>query len=160
MDRPPTIERLPADFADWEGLLALIQKAFAIMDGIIEPPSSVHRLDAAGLAEKAKAELCLVATVDGTIAGCAFLADRGDHFYLGNLAVDPAHQGRGIGRVLAAVAEGIAYDQGKHAIELQTRVELTGNQAAFRSLGFTETDRTAHAGYGRPTSVTMRKELR
>ena len=44
-------------------------------------------------------------------------------------------------------------------MELQTRVELTGNQRAFRSLGFVETGRTAHQGYDRPTSVTMRKRL-
>ena len=160
MDRPPAIERLPADFADWEGLLALIRRAFAFMDGTIDPPSSVHRLDAAGLADKAKAELCLVAMVDGTIAGCAFLADRMDHLYLGKLAVDPHHQGRGIGHRLVAAAETHARIAGRTVIELQTRVELTGNQDAFRRLGFVETARTAHDGYDRPTAITMRKELR
>ena len=48
---------------------------------------------------------------------------------------------------------------GKPMLELQTRIELTANQAAFRKLGFHETARTAHAGYDRPTSVTMRKVL-
>lgn len=40
----------PADFADWDGLLALLRDAFATMDGRIEPPSSLHRFDAAALA--------------------------------------------------------------------------------------------------------------
>ena len=56
-------------------------------------------------------------------------------------------------------AEALARAAGKPVLELQARVELTGNQAAFSRLGFVETERTAHAGYNRPTSVTMRKTL-
>ena len=41
-------------------------------------------------------------------------------------------------------------------IELQARVELTENHAAFAAMGFREVGRTAHDGYNRPTSVTMR----
>ena len=38
-------------------------------------------------------------------------------------------------------------------------IELTGNQQLFAKLGFVETARTAHQGYDRPTSITMRKAL-
>ncbi|RUY90914.1 GNAT family N-acetyltransferase, partial [Mesorhizobium sp. M7A.F.Ca.CA.003.01.2.1] len=38
-------------------------------------------------------------------------------------------------------------------------IELTANHAAFARLGFRETGRTAHDGYARPTSITMRKAL-
>ncbi len=41
------IAPLPADFSDWEGLLALINEAFAYMDGVIDPPSSAKTSDAA-----------------------------------------------------------------------------------------------------------------
>jgi hypothetical protein len=58
-----------------------------------------------------------------------------------------------------AAAEACARSLGRTALELQTRVELTGNQAAFARLGFRETGRTAHEGFDRPTSVTMRKEI-
>ena len=71
----------------------------------------------------------------------------------------PACQGRGVGRRLLEAAERHAVRAGKPLIELQTRVELTANQRAFRSLGFVETGRTAHPGFDRPTSVTMRKRL-
>jgi hypothetical protein len=54
-------------------------------------------------------------------------------------------------------AEDLALSRGKGAIELQTRVELAGNHAAFARLGFRQTERTAHKGYDRPTSITMRK---
>ena len=55
--------------------------------------------------------------------------------------------------------EDLARSRGKAAVELQTRIELTGNHAAFARLGFHETERTAHEGYIRPTSITMRKVL-
>jgi hypothetical protein len=44
-------------------------------------------------------------------------------------------------------------------LELQTRVELEENHAAFRAMGFAEAGRTAHPGYDRPTSITFRKDL-
>jgi hypothetical protein len=37
---------------------------------------------------------------------------------------------------------------------------LTANHGAFARLGFREMARTAHDGYDRPTSITMRKVLR
>ena len=153
------IVRLPAGFDRWQELLDLIRRAFAYMDGVIDPPSSAHRLTAGLLEKKAGAETVLVATADGKLVGCVSVEDRGDHAYLGKLAVDPALQGRGIGRRLVEAAEAEALRQGKRVIELQTRIELTHNQAAFAKLGFRETGRTAHEGFSRPTSVTMRKEL-
>jgi hypothetical protein len=44
-------------------------------------------------------------------------------------------------------------------LELQSRVELVENHAAFTAMGFTQTEATAHAGYGRPTSLTFRKPV-
>lgn len=55
--------------------------------------------------------------------------------------------------------EDFARRRGKYAIELQTRIELAANHAAFARLGFREIARTAHEGYDRPTSITMRKAL-
>ncbi|MBX3578246.1 MAG: GNAT family N-acetyltransferase [Rhizobiaceae bacterium] len=154
-----TIGPIGNDFGRWDELLALIRASFAYMDGVIDPPSSAHRLTADGLRDKARAETGFVATLGTRLAGCAFIAEREDHFYLGKLAVAPAFQGTGIGARLVAAAEAFALRHGKPVIELQTRVELTDNHAAFARLGFRETGRTAHAGYPRPTSVTMRKDL-
>lgn len=139
--------------------MSLILRAFAFMDGRIDPPSSALALTAGSLARKARSETVLLAHLGERLAGCAFLAERGDCIYLGKLAVDPASQGQGIGRALLAAAEDHARRAGKPAIELQTRVELTENHVAFSRLGFRETARTAHAGYRRPTSLTMRKGL-
>ena len=88
-----------------------------------------------------------------------FAAERSDAFYIGKLAVDPASQGLGIGRALMRAVESLALQTGKPALELQTRVELMANHAAFRRMGFVEVGRTAHPGFDRPTSITFRKRL-
>lgn len=150
---------LEPGFDRWVDLLDLVRRSFATMDGVIDPPSSVHRLTPATLAEKAARETVLLALVGGRLAGCVFLADRGSDVYVGKLAVEPGMQGKGIGRRLMDAAEHHALGLGRTALELQARVELTGNQAAFARLGFREAGRTAHDGFDRPTSVTMRKEL-
>lgn len=145
----------------WEELLGVIRASFAYMDGVIDPPSSAHRLTADLLREKASAETCFLAKAAeaNAIIGCAFLADHGDRFYLGKLAVLPSWQGKGVGRALMMAVEAYARQAAKPVIELQTRVELTDNHRAFAALGFAETGRTAHAGYDHPTSVTMRKAI-
>ena len=150
----------PPDFSRWDELLALIVDAFAYMDGVIDPPSSAKRLTPASLAERAAGETLLLATRGDEIVGCLFAAERADCVYVGKLAVRRDLQGTGLGRRLLAAAEKRALGAGKPVLELQTRIELTGNQAAFARLGFRETARTAHAGFDRPTTITMRKELR
>ncbi|RUW83531.1 GNAT family N-acetyltransferase, partial [Mesorhizobium sp. M8A.F.Ca.ET.059.01.1.1] len=51
-----SITRIPADFGRWGDVLALIMRAFAFMDGIIDPPSSAHLLTADALRAKALRE--------------------------------------------------------------------------------------------------------
>lgn len=154
-----TIRIPPPDFTDWEGLLALILRSFDYMNGRIDPPSSALALTPESLKRKAESEAAFLAYLHGQLAGCAFLAEKADHFYLGKLAVEPSLQGRGIGKALMAAAERHAREAGKLMIELQTRIELVENHRTFERLGFHETARTAHPGYDRPTSLTMRKVL-
>ncbi|TPN89534.1 GNAT family N-acetyltransferase [Mesorhizobium sp. CU2] len=153
------ITRIAPDFARWDELLALIMRAFASMDGVIDPPSSAHLLTAKTLSEKAKRETAFLAIENGRIIGCVFALGRARDFYVGKLAVDPERQRQGIGSRLMQAVERLAREGGKEAIELQTRIELTANHAAFARFGFRETERTAHEGYDRPTSITMRKVL-
>lgn len=155
----PAIVAIDAGFQRWDELLALILDSFAYMEGVVDPPASGLALTAAALRAKAQAETGLVALADGRIVGCAFLDLRDDHLYLGKLAVARDQQGRGIGRLLVRHAEGLARAAGKPALQLQTRIELSGNHTAFTRLGFVRTGETAHPGYDRPTSVTMRKTL-
>jgi ribosomal protein S18 acetylase RimI-like enzyme len=153
------VRPIASEFDRWESVLAVIRASFAYMDGVIDPPSSAHRLTVQTLRAKAASETGFLALAGDAIVGCVFVAEQPDHFYLGKLAVLPAFQGRGAGRRLMQAAERHALRTGKPVIELQTRVELTDNHRAFRALGFVETARTAHPGFERPTSVTMRKRL-
>lgn len=143
---------------DWSGLLALIRAEFAYMDGVIDPPSSMHRLTEADLARQA--EVGEVWAVGNPPVACMVLTVAGDWLYLGKLAVAGAARGTGLARALVDCALVRAGAMGLQGVELQTRVELTGNQATFRALGFDEVGRTAHAGYDRPTSVTFRRPCR
>jgi len=153
------LSRATGEFARIDELMSLIRQSFAYMDGRIDPPSSAHRLTAEILREKCAAETAIVAVDGDKLVGCVFLAERPDHFYLGKLAVDPGCQGKGIGRLLMSEGEAIAKAAGKPLLELQTRIELTDNHVAFARMGFAETGRTAHEGFDRPTSITMRKTL-
>ncbi len=153
------ITQVAPDFERWSELLDLIMRSFASMDGVIDPPSSAHLLSVESLGEKAGREAVFLALQDGRMAGCIFAMERTADVYIGKLAVEPELQGQGIGRQLMQAVEDFARSRDKPAIELQTRIELTANHATFARLGFRETGRTAHEGYDRPTSITMRKEL-
>ena len=144
---------------DWPALLALLHRAFAYMNGRIDPPSSLHRLDATGLAEKAHREICLIARTDSAPVGCVFCKPEADHLSIGKLAVEPARQGGGIGRWLIQAAQDRARWLGIPALVLESRIELDENHAAFARMGFRKIGETAHPGYDRPTSITMRKSL-
>ena len=137
----------------------LIRRAFGPMDGVIDPPSSTHQLTAQDLKEKAAREQAFIAQHGGQLVGCVFLQDGGDHLYLGRFAVDPAFHGQGIGRALMEKAFAHARSLGRAEIELQARIELIDNHAIFQRFGFVETQRTSHAGYTRPTSITFRKAV-
>ncbi|MEX2629312.1 MAG: GNAT family N-acetyltransferase [Tistlia sp.] len=161
---PWRVEAGPADFRDWPALLALIRRSFAGQEGRIDPPSSVRALDVASLAEKAAHErLLLVRDAGGAPLACAFLrlgaAAPGAPAYLGKIAVEPALQGRGLGRALVAEALRLATAAGCRALELQTRIELTDNHRVFAALGFQRGADTAYPGYARPTSLTFRRDL-
>jgi len=153
------IIRIGEDFGRWDELLALILSSFAYMDGVIDPPSSAHRLTLASLAQKARDEIAFAAIEGGGLVGCIFLKPEPGSLYLGKLAIAPAHQGRGIGRRLLAAAEDVARQNGLPALRLETRIELAGNHATFARWGFTKTAENSHPGFTRVTSIEMRKRI-
>ena len=73
----------------------------------------------------------------------------------------PGHRSQlqGLAQALVRHAESRAKLLALAVLELQTRVELTENHAAFRAMGFAETGRTAHEGFDRPTTITFRKPV-
>jgi GNAT superfamily N-acetyltransferase len=151
-----TTRRAPSDFTDWEQVRALILAAFASMEGRINPPSSALRLTAQSMKTDAEKGALLLAERGGELVGCVFAQTKGDALYIGKLAVWPGLQGAGIGRKLVDAARVEARRLGLGMLELQTRVELSENHATFARMGFVKTGETAHDGFDRPTSITMR----
>lgn len=149
----------PAGFSDWPNLLGLVRDAFAYMDSRIDPPSSLKRMGVEALKAKAAQETLIVAEDDGAIIGCAFAALQDDCVYLGKVAVAQSARGKGVARAMFAAAEALALAHGREFLELQTRVELVENHAAFAALGFKKVAESSHPGYNRPTSITMRRRV-
>jgi ribosomal protein S18 acetylase RimI-like enzyme len=91
-----------------------------------------------------------------TIVGILVLLPKPDHLILDNIAVSPAHQGRGFGRRLLEFAEAEALRQGYQEIRLYTHETMIENQRLYAAIGYKETGRGNEAGYER---VFMRKRL-
>ena len=92
----------------------------------------------------------------GVVASVLVLEPQRDHLLLDNIAVDPAHHGKGLGRRLMDFTETEARRLGFHAIVLYTNEVMVENISRYRRLGYVETGRQHDRGYDR---VYMRKVL-
>jgi len=72
-----------------------------------------------------------------------------DHLLVENVAVDPAMQGRGLGRELMAFAERRAAELELPELRLYTNQLMTENLALYPALGYTETGRRVEDGFAR-----------
>lgn len=152
---PP--QRLFPDSPKLSEVLVLIRESFAYMEGRIDPPSSMHRLTEDTLRDQAReGEVWVIGTRPDAVV---FLTPKPGRLYLSKLAVDRSQRERGLARRLVTLAETRAKALGLEVLELQTRVELVENHAAFARMGFVKTGEVAHPGYDRTTSITMQKRL-
>lgn len=149
----------PADFNQYADVLDLLQKSFAYMEGRIDPPSSLHRIDLAALVTKAEDETLIVALEEVRIVGCVFAVEKTDCIYLGKLAVDSSYRGQGIATRLIESVESLAMESGSDCVDLETRVELLENQRFFERLGYVKVAGNSHRGYTRDTSFRYRKKI-
>lgn len=149
----------PADFDDWDGLHGLLSDCFASMDGRIDPPSSLKRMTPDDLRRKAMQDSLIAVFHGDELVACGFLTETDSSIYLGKLAVREGFRRRGILRAIVAMADDLAVRRSTRWLELQTRIELTENHRTFEALGFTRVLETAHPGFDRVTSITMRKTV-
>lgn len=149
----------PDGFSNWAGLLALLHAAYAYMESRIDPPSSLLRMGVRELEAKAREENLILAVEGERLVGCAFASLRGDCIYVGKLAVDAQLRGLGIARRIMQEVETLARTNARSCVELETRIELIENHATFRALGFVKVGESAHPGFNRTTSITMRKPV-
>ena len=145
----------PRDPYDWAALLALIKRAFARMEGRIDPPSSLNLLTAEKLAHH-EGEIWVIGQPPHA---CMLLTPMPHALHLGRLSVDPRYHRKGLAHTLIALAETRARDMGLPALELRSRIELVENHAIFFAMGFKQTGATAHPGFDHPTSLTFTKAL-
>jgi GNAT superfamily N-acetyltransferase len=90
------------------------------------------------------------------LAGVLVLDVTDEGFLLDNVAVDPAHQGRGLGHLLLDRAESEAWAAGFDSIYLYTHELMTENQSIYAGRGYVEYARLTEEGV---TRVFMRKAL-
>jgi ribosomal protein S18 acetylase RimI-like enzyme len=77
-----------------------------------------------------------LASWEGQLAGLIETIRHADHLLIENVAVDPAFQGRGIGRALMAHAEELARAQGLNETRLYTNGKFEANVALYLRLGY------------------------
>ena len=136
-------------------ILNLICSSFAYMDGVIDPPSSMHLMTLDGFC--ATATTAEIWSLGPRLSACIVLSPKPDTLYLGKLCVTSQARGTGLARRLIDHAANRATALKLQSLTLEVRIELTENHAVFGAMGFVETKRTAHPGYTRPTSITFVK---
>lgn len=95
--------------------------------------------------------------VGGELAALIETIDTGDHLLIENVAVSPAHQGRGLGRRLLRHAEAVAAGLGYDRVALYTNQRFEANVALYLRMGY-GVDREEPIGDG--VVVHMSKALR
>jgi ribosomal protein S18 acetylase RimI-like enzyme len=97
-----------------------------------------------------------VATDHDRVVGVLVLRMQETALLLESVAVDPAHQGHGIGRSLIDHAERVARDAGLGSVDLYTNAHMTENLRLYPSLGYDVVDRRREDGFDR---VFFRKSV-
>jgi ribosomal protein S18 acetylase RimI-like enzyme len=128
-----------ASRGDRTSLIPLINSAFSIETFMEGTRTDDERL----AAMMQKGDILVVEDGAGSLLACVYAEVRGMRGYLGQLAVAPGHQGKGLGRSLVEAAEDHLRRQGCEAVDitvLSLRPELP---PLYRRFGYVETGREA-----------------
>lgn len=144
-DKVPGATIRPARSGDLASILDIVERAYSLYVpriGRRPAPMDDH------YAERVRRHELFVAEDDGVV-GAVVLISASDHVLVDNVAVDPDHQHRGIGRALLAYAEAHATALGMSELRLCTNVAMTENLELYPRLGWTETGRRNEDGFDR-----------
>ena len=97
-----------------------------------------------------------IAESHAAIVGVIVLSVDDEVFLIDNVAVDPSHRGKGLGKALLEFAEDQALSAGFDSIYLYTHEKMTENLAIYSRLGYAEYDRRSQGTF---SLVYMRKHL-
>jgi len=89
---------------------------------------------------RVRPDLFLVGTVDGLIVASVMVGYEGHRGWINYLAVSPAHQKRGYGRLLMEEAERRLRAEGCPKINLQVRTTNAAVLAFYRAIGYLQDD--------------------
>jgi ribosomal protein S18 acetylase RimI-like enzyme len=143
----------PARASDAVKLHAIARGAYAkYVERIGREPAPMSADYAAAIA----AGHVIVIEGGGEIAGYLIGWAEADSYFIENVAVDPAHQGRGLGRTLLQEALAQAQKLELPAVVLYTNAAMTENLSFYAHFGFVETHRAVEDGYDR---VYMRRAV-
>ena len=91
-------------------------------------------------------EVWLMETIDGALVAVLELIERPGHLWIDNVAVDPAWQGRGLGKRLLGFADDEARRRDLPELGLLTNERYIANIAMYERYGYRETRREPHLG--------------
>ncbi len=141
----------PADAADLPAVERIVRDAYTMYIARIGKKPGPMLDDYAALI---RAQCVWVA--GAPVAGLVVLLAEPDHLLLDNVAVDPAAQGRGLGRALITFAGEEARRRGFREMRLYTHQTMTENIALYARTGWVETGRGEQGGFER---VFFRKDV-
>ena len=143
----------PATREDTAKVTALINAAYR---HYVERIGMVPRPMTDDYAEVIQNDRVTVAEGDQTIVGVIVLTVTDEGFLIDNVAVDPAHRGKGIGKALLEFAEAEARRAGFDSIYLYTHEKMTENLALYARIEYVEYDRRSQGDF---SLVYMRKRF-
>jgi ribosomal protein S18 acetylase RimI-like enzyme len=94
-------------------------------------------------------DVVVVMEAEGQLRGFMIAWPETHVYFIDNIAVDPAAQGRGLGRRLIEHAVSEARRLGLRTLRLYANVAMTENLAMYRRIGFVETHRVVENGFNR-----------
>ncbi len=125
----------------------------------MHPPSGALEETEADVRRDLEVHGGVLARLGGTaVAGLRFVREP-QALHVRRLAVDPAYQGRGIGRALMEWVQAHARGQGLRQIRVGVRRELPGNRAFYERLGYQVVRERSHPGHDAVTWYEMRLEI-
>lgn len=131
-----TVHTRTATVADVAELVRVINRAYRVEEFFARGDRTSPDRIADRLARPASLFLVVDDPAGGGIAACVWIEVRGERGYFGMLAVDPAYQGRGLGRLLVQAAEDHCRAAGCHFLDISV-VNLRRELPAFyRQFGF------------------------
>jgi GNAT superfamily N-acetyltransferase len=143
----------PAIEADVPKVTALVNAAYG---HYVERIGMLPRPMTDNYAEVIANQRVTVAESHGTILGVIVLTVDDEGFLIDNVAVDPSHRGKGLGRALLEFAEAEARRAGFDSIYLYTHEKMAENLAIYSRIGYVEYDRRSQGEF---SLVYMSKHL-